>query len=62
MGASSFTMFYAERIANGEKERGVFLSIAEFAPYRAIGWESTGEINSATDAYLLELGAQELDL
>ena len=61
MSAHSFTMFYAERIADGEKERGVFLSIAEFAPYRALGWESTGEINSAADAYLFQLGAQELD-
>ena len=55
-------MFYAEKI-NGpfdQPEKGVFLSIEEFAPYRALGWSGSGEVNALADAYLLELGAQEL--
>lgn len=57
-------MFYAERSCEnfGQPEKGVFISIEEFAPYRALGWVSTGEINMLADAYLLELGAQELHL
>lgn len=53
-----FTLFYAERLgdhAKGEPyiaERGVFMSIAEFAPYRAKGWEGTKETNEAADAFL----------
>lgn len=51
-------MFYAERIGDPDKgepwiaEQGVFLSIAEFAPYRALGWEGTKETNEAADAFL----------
>jgi hypothetical protein len=63
----SFTLIYAERLGDPDKgepyiaERGVFYSIAEFAPYRAIGWSGTGETNSQADAYLFALGAQELN-
>lgn len=49
-------MIYAERLGGpGEPyiaERGVFLSIEEFAPYRRKGWEGTPETNAAADAYL----------
>ena len=49
-------MFYAERMGEeGEPyiaERGIFLSIAEFAPYRKAGWSGTRETNAAADAYL----------
>lgn len=51
-------MFYAERLGDKSKgepyiaERGVFYSIAEFAPYREKGWEGTTETNAATDAFL----------
>lgn len=49
-------MFYAERLGGrGEPyiaERGVFLSIEEFAPYRKAGWSSTREIDALADAYL----------
>lgn len=51
-------MFYAERLgdqAKGEPyiaERGVFYSIAEFAPYRALGWEGTTDTNALADSYL----------
>ena len=60
-GKSMFTMFYAEKLGESGPERGVFLSIAEFVPYRALGWEATSEINLLADAYLFELGAQELN-
>jgi len=58
--------FYAERLGNTEKgepyiaERGVFISIAEFAPFRALGWEGTHENNLKADLYLFELGLQEI--
>jgi hypothetical protein len=52
----AFAMFYAERIGGpGEPyiaERGVFMSLAEFAPYRAKGWEGTKETNAAVDAFI----------
>ena len=45
--------FYAERIDNNEiVEKGVFTSIAEFAPYRQYGWSATDPINAQTDAFL----------
>lgn len=56
-------MFYASKWSGDvyeKPEEGVFLSIAEFAPYRALGWSADGERNVLADAYLLELGAQEL--
>ena len=52
-------MFYAERIdekTSAIAERGIFFDIAEFAPYRALGWSGTREINALADAYLLALG------
>ena len=46
-------MFYAEKIEGCEiTERGVFLSIAEFAPYRKAGWSGTTETDRMTDLYL----------
>lgn len=54
---SVMQMFYA---GNDKGENGIFFSIAEFAPYRALGWNATAEHNTLADAYLLELGAQEL--
>ncbi len=55
-------MFYASAPIKGfeRPQEGVFLSIAEFAPYRALGWSGTKELNEAADAYLLALGYQEL--
>ena len=54
-------MIYAERAEGFDTpEKGVFLSIAEFAPYRARGWSGTAEVNHAADAYLFALGKQEL--
>ena len=53
-------MFYAESATDPLNERGVFTSIEEFAPYRAIGWSGTPENNALADAYLSELAAQEL--
>ena len=57
-------MFYAAGPAKGfeRPEEGVFMSIQEFAPYRALGWSATGEYNVLADAYLLALGAQELSV
>lgn len=50
-------MFYAERI-EGTKivEKGVFLSIAEFVPYRRAGWTGTKETNRAADAAMMNEG------
>ena len=53
---SGFRMIYAER----NEDQGVFLSIAEFAPYRALGWSGSPAVNHAADAYLFALGTQEL--
>lgn len=50
-------MFYA---GNDKGENGIFFSIQEFAPYRALGWSGLPEYNSLADAYLVALGEQEL--
>ena len=50
-------MFYA---GNDKGENGIFFSLQEFAPYRALGWTATPEHNALADAYLLALGEQEL--
>ena len=43
-------MFYAELISNGAiLEKGIFLSISEFIPYRRKGWEGTEETNRIAD-------------
>ena len=51
-------MFYAERLGGeGEPyiaERGIFLTIKEFAPYRKAGWSGTRETDAAADAYLAQ--------
>ena len=58
------TLYYAERLGGpGEPyiaERGIFLSIEEFAPYRAKGWEGTKETNAAADAFLQEQAIREI--
>ena len=62
---SLFPTIYAERYGDQSKgepyiaERGVFYSIAEFAPWRSLGWSSTTEHNKQADDYLFALGAQE---
>lgn len=48
-------IIYAERIdddAGYIAERGVFLTLGEFLPYRAKGWISTQEVNDAADLRL----------
>ena len=58
-------MIYAERMgdqAAGEDyiaERGVFLSLAEFLPYRAAGWEAVERFNKLADAALRQEGQSE---
>lgn len=48
-------MFYAERLGGKDKgeeyiaERGLFLTIDEFIPYREKGWSSTEKIDRLTD-------------
>ena len=46
-------LFYAERMGGpGEPyiaERGVFMGLAEFIPYRLRGWEASREVNAAAD-------------
>lgn len=59
-------MFYAERLGDQSKgepyiaERGVFFSLAEFAPYRALGWSGTKQTDEDADAYIAALGWQQL--
>lgn len=52
-------MFYAERMGRGDEpyiaERGIFFSIAEFAPYRKLGWSGTEETDKLTDEYIVEV-------
>ena len=44
-------MFYAELIQDCQiAERGIFLSIEEFLPYRRKGWSGTEEIDALADA------------
>ena len=58
---SGFRMIYGERVGEVKiEEKGIFYSVAEFAPYRALGWHSTAAVNHAADAYLFALGKQEL--
>ena len=42
-------MFYAERIGGEKAERGIFLSIEEFLPYRKRGWSGTPETDKLAD-------------
>jgi len=43
-------MFYAERIEDCKIiERGVFVSVEEFIPYREKGWSGTKEIDKVAD-------------
>ena len=53
-------MFYAERIDDYRiVEKGVFLSIGEFVPYRIKGWSGTKETNRAADAAIMALGDEQ---
>ena len=46
-------MIYAEHELNdGSLEKGIFLSLTEFLPYRECGWSSTSDINEIADAML----------
>ena len=51
-------MFYAERLGNqdiGEPyiaEKGIFLSIEEFVPYRLKGWTASKKNNQLVDEYI----------
>lgn len=48
-------MFYAERIENCEiVERGVFLSMDEFLPYREKGWSGTPDTDAMADQLIIE--------
>ena len=56
-------MIYAElyggEIGNSHiVDRGVFLSLSEYLPYRAKGWESTKEIDEAADNRLADLASK----
>jgi len=43
-------MFYAELVEDCViVEKGVFMSLAEFLPYRQKGWSGTEETNKAAD-------------
>ena len=52
-------LIYAELIEEPEerggswiKDRGVFISIEEFLPYRVLGWSGTKETDELADAIL----------
>ena len=46
-------MFYAEKIEDCKiAERGVFLSMDEFLPYRRAGWSGTEATDKAADAMI----------
>ena len=55
-------MFYAERLGNKDEgedyiaERGVFLSIEEFIPYRRKGWSGTSKIDAEADRLIIAEG------
>ena len=54
-------MFYAERLGDmdaGEEyieERGVFMSLDEFVPYRRKGWSGTPATDAAADALIADI-------
>lgn len=53
-------MFYAERLGDHTKgepyiaERGIFLSIEEFLPFREKGWRGTEDTNEMADRMIIE--------
>jgi hypothetical protein len=50
-------MFYAEKIENNRiAEKGIFLSLAEFIPYRLAGWSGTKDTDRAADAAIMAQG------
>ncbi len=51
-------MIYAELVTDKIEDRGVFVSLSEFLPYRVKGWTSTAEINEAADNRLAELASK----
>ncbi len=58
-------MFYAEKIDDvdaGESridQRGIFISLDEFVPYRLKGWSGAAEINAAADAIIEAQDAED---
>jgi len=48
-------MIYAEKIVVDEIQKGVFMSLSEFLPYRAEGWIATDQYNALADKRLEEL-------
>ena len=46
--------FYAERWIDQGLEKAIFLSLAEFIPYRQAGWSASPEINAAADRWRRE--------
>lgn len=55
-------MAYAERLGgDGEPyiaERGIFLSVEEFVPYRKLGWSGTKGFNDEADS-IIKLESKE---
>ena len=53
-------MFYAEKLGDPDKgepyiaDRGVFMSIAEFAPYREKGWSGSPDNDFLADKFIVE--------
>lgn len=60
-------LIYAERFGDREAgeeyiaERGVFMSIEEFARYRRMGWEGTLENNALADAIIKQENASNME-
>ena len=53
---NAMRLFYAELIdADGIADRGVFMSLEEFLPYRVKGWSGTAAIDAEADAALAQL-------
>lgn len=48
---------YAELVTDIIADRGWFLSLSEYLPYRAAGWGSTPDVDTLADARLAELAA-----
>ena len=53
--------FYAERWTDKGLEKALFLSLAEFIPYRAAGWSASPEINGATDKEIAARHQSEIE-
>lgn len=54
-GGGGVAMFYGERIEDCQiVERGIFLSLEEFADYRRKGWSASKEINALAEDIIAE--------